>query len=272
MQETEKKYMQKAEGIYDDSSDSNEKSSPFSETTNFKHSDLTKKSIEECVGEEKMASSEEPRVSSVLPKDLIDDIHHSALESPQSPVVKSDHGRLKVESDLSSDEDFECVDNVASAKHEVPSSESSNGKLRHGPNASDTKQGNVCTPTSKTSMSGEEPECKIPASKKPRLVPKQYQVEEEMGIQKRGLCRLQDVKESSRFERRHPSPRSPSPRGHCRKYHHSPPPQYGEKRWYQRDRPLSPGMHTLRKFSHSPPGYPGSPPHRHYSTSPPLPR
>ena len=198
---------------------------------------------------------DEVRVSSVLPSDLIE--VSAMLESPQSPVVQGDHGKVKVESDLSSSEEFESI---ASTSHAIPSSETSNEKLQHGPNTLDIKQGNRGMPTP-----GEEPECKIQSSKRPRLVPKQYQFEEEVGMR---LSRLPEVKESHRLERRHPTPRSPSPHGH-RRYHHSP---YSEKRRYQRDRPSSPGIGTLRQLSHSPPGYPVSPPHRHYSTSPPFPR
>lgn len=182
------------------------------------------------------------------------------LESPQSPVVEDDLGKVKVESDLSSSEEFE---NITSTSHEMHSSETSNEKLQHGPNTLDIKQGGLGMPTP-----GKEPECKLQSSKRPRLVPKQYQVEEEVGIR---LSRLPEVKVSNRLERHHPTPRSPSPHGH-RRYHHSPSSQCGEKRRYQRDRPSSPGIGILRQLSHSPPGYCVSPPYRQYSTSPPFPR
>lgn len=193
-------------------------------------------------------ASGEVHDSSVLPSDLIG--LSDVLESPQSPVLEGDHGKVDVETDLSSDEEF-VIRNV---NHETQT------KLQHGPN---TMDGNVGMPTP-----GEEADCKIRSSKRPRLVPKQYQIDEEVVMRS---SRLPEVKESNRLERRHPTSRSPSPHGH-RRNHHSPSSQYGEKRRYQRGRPSSPGIYTLRPLSHSPPGYAVSPPHRHYSTSPPFPR
>ena len=193
-------------------------------------------------------ASGEVCASSVLPSDMIG--LSDVLESPQSPI-EDDHGMDDVETDLSSDEEFVIT------KHEVLPSET---KLQHGRNS---VEGNVGMPTP-----GEEPDCRIRSSKRPRLVPKQYQIDEEVVMRS---SRLPEVKEFNRSERRHQTPRSPSPHGH-RRYHHSPSSQYGEKRRYQRDRPSSPGICTPRPLSHSPPGYAVSPPHRHYSTSPPFPR
>ncbi len=196
-------------------------------------------------------TSGEVHVSSVLPIDLIG--LSAMLETPQSPVVEGDHGKVTVENNVSGEE----FERDISAAH---STETSNEILCHGRN---TLEGGVAVSTP-----GEEPDCKTRSSRRPRLVPKQYQIDEEVG---KKSSRLPEVKESNQFERHHPSPRSPSPRDY-RRYHHSPSSQRSEKRSYQRDRPSSPGICNPRYFSQSPPGYPVSPPRRHYSSSPPFPR
>ena len=172
------------------------------------------------------------------------------IETPQSPAVEGDHGKGNIESNVSDDEELE-IDTVSTHSNETSTEASCHGQ--------NTLEG-VSTP-------GKQHDCKIQASKRPRLVPKQYQIDDEEG---KRSSRLPEVKESNRLERHHPSPRSPSPRDR-RRYHHSPSSQHGEKRPYLRDRPSSPGVYNPQHFSQSPPGYPVSPPHRHYS-SPPFPR
>ena len=183
-----------------------------------------------------------------MPSDLIGT--STVLETPHSPILDSDHGKISVVSDLNIEEESES-DTITNH-----SNETSNEMLHHRPNA---LEGNVAVPTSE-----EEPDSKIRLSKRPRLVPKQYQIDEEVGIRS---SRLSHFKESDRLERRHPTPKSP-PHSH-RKYHHSSSCQRAEKHRYQRDRLSSP---TICKLSQSPPLCSVSPPHRHYSSSPPIPR
>ena len=222
----------------------------------------------------KAYKKEVPSGSSTPSNDLAVDIQPSTLESPQSPVFVKTHELVKVESDLSSDEEFK--DNIA--KEAVHSSEPDNGQEKHiisGSGLPLFDQANICTQTSKY-LSGKEVSDSKPLrreltkSAKQRLLPRQYQIEEQLVPQKQELPRLREYKEPSRIDKRHYAGlRSPSPHGHHRRHRHSPPPEYMEKRWHRRNHPLSPGVCIPRQFSHSPPRCSGSPPHRHYSTSPP---
>ena len=205
------------------------------------------------------------------------DIQPSTLESPQSPIfVKKYYERVKVESDLSSDEEFRV--NITK---EVHSGEPNNGREEHiasGPRTPEAERASLCTPTSKYAMSEEESDGKplkrdVHISKKQRLLPRQYQIEEDLGIEKREFPRLREHKDPSRIDKRHFSgPRSPSPHGHHRRHRYSPLPEYIEKRWHHGNRPVSPGLYVPQQFSRSSPGYSGSPPYRHPSSSPPRPR
>ena len=211
-----------------------------------------------CKAYKKEVPSESSTPSNDLEKVSVD-IQPSTLESPQSPVFVKTHELVKVESDLSSDEEFK--DNIA--KEAVHSSEPGNGQEKHVSGLPVIDQANLSTQTSKYSTGEEVSDVKplrreLPKSTKQRLLPRQYQIEEQLGPQKQELPRLREHKEPSRIDKRHyPGPRSPSPRGHHRRHRHSPPPEYMEKRWHHKNRPLSP------------PGCSGSPPHRRYSTSPP---
>lgn len=227
-----------------------------------------------CNTYKKEVPSESSTPSNNLEKVSVD-IQPSTLESPQSPVFVTTHELVKVESDLSSDEEFK--DNIA--KEAVHCSELCNRQEKHmiipGSALPVSDQANLCTQTSKYLPGEEVSDGKLlrrdlPKSTKQRLLPRQYQIEEQLGPQKQELPRLREHKEPSRIDKRHyPGPRSPSPRGHHRRYRHSPPPEYMEKRWHHRNRPLSPGVCIPHQFSRSPPGCSGSPPHRRYSTSPP---
>lgn len=277
---------QNIKGICDDregsGSDDNEKPLPSSIAEDFRPANSSKEGLE--AGEDNVTSCETTKegiISSTSPKDLVkvsEDIQHSTLESPQSPIiVKKCYERVKVESDLSSDEEFK--DSITSTKEEIVLSNEPVRVEKHvasGPRTPEAEQGNLCTPTSRHSMSGDESDSKPSRqelSRKPRLLPRRYQIEEEVGIDKRELSRLREYREPSRVEKRqYTAPRSPSPHTHHRRHHHSPPPEYVEKRWYHRGRPPSPGVYPPRRFSRSPPGYSGSPPQGHYSTSPPPPR
>ena len=221
-----------------------------------------------CKAYKKDVPSESSTTSNNL-EEMSVDIQPSTLESPQSPVFVNIHELVKVESDLSSDEEFK--DNIA--KEAVHSSEPGNGHIISGLPTSD--QANLCTQTSKYSTGEEVSDGKslrreLPKPTKQRLLPRQYQIEEQQGLPKQELSRLREHKEPSQTDKRHyPGPRSPSPRGHHRRHRHSPPPEYMEKRWHRRNRPPSPGVCIPRQFSRSPPGCSGSSPHRRYSTSPP---
>ena len=106
------------------------------------------------------------------------------------------------------------------------------------------------------------------SSRKPKRLPRRYQLEEEEAEKQ------WESREPPRFPRRHypPSP-SPPPVFIRRRHYHSPPPgEYLEKRWQRRGRPFSPGH---RRFSRSPPSFPPSPlrrPRSPFSGSPPPPR
>ena len=221
--------------------------------------------------------------SSPLPKDPLEvflDIQPSTTESPQSPVVvKKYYERVKVESDLSSDEEFR--DNIGSSKETIDQLNQPSDEKEccgtSGPRTPEAEQDNPPTPVHKQSMSEEDSDGKTSKqeySKKLRLLPRRYQIEEDIGVEKREFSRVREYKDSSRIEKRHyPDPKSPSPHGHHRRHHHSPLPEYMEKRWHHRGRPSSPGAYTQRRVSsRSPQRYSGSPSHRHHSSSPPPPR
>ena len=243
--------------------DSNEKSPPTSIRSNVNKENNNASIHETDIATKDLSSTLAP-VSSVKSSDVIN--VSTALKSPQSPISKGCHSKVHVESDLSSDDEFECIDDD-DAKFEMQSNKPSS---RHRPSIRRTKQSKEVAPTSTKPTT--EPDCMIPTSKKIRLVPKQYQVEEEATRQKRGLSRKQEYKESSQFEKRHPIARSPSPHGHYRRYHAPSSSQYGSKHSYQHKRPPSPGANTQHQGFCSPSGSPGSPARRHYSTSPPQPR
>ena len=171
----------------------------------------------------------------------------TVLETPHSPIVEDDHRKINADS---SDEEFESDAVIDHSSEAILCLESS------------TLEGNVAVSTP-----GEEPDCKAQSSKRPRPVPKQYQIDEEVVVRS---SRLSEVKESNQLERHHQTTKLPSPHSHKR-YHHSPSSQHREKRRYRRDRPSSPGI-CNPQLSQSPPGYPVSPPSRHYSSSPPFPR
>lgn len=258
---------------------------PLHVTVNSNPQSIGEKSTEPWIDEGnetlcKAYKKEEPSESSTPSNDLekvFVDSQPSTLESPQSPIFVKTFERVKVESDLSSDEEF--TDNIA--KEEVHSNEPGNGQEKHITSGSRTPvsdQSNPCTLTSKYSLTGEEESDgkplrrELPKSAKQRLLPRQYQIEEELGPPKQELQQLREHREPSRIDKRHyPGPRSPSPRSHHRRHHYSPPPEYMDKRWHHRSRPLSPGVCISRQFSRSPPGCSGSP-YRRYSTSPPPPR
>ena len=111
----------------------------------------------------------------------------TTLDSPQSPViVKKKYERVKVESDLSSDEEF--LNNIDNTKEEIIQlNEPDSGGEQHttsGPRTPETEQDHPC---SKYSMSGGDSDAKSSRheySKRLRLLPRRYQVEE-MEIEKR---------------------------------------------------------------------------------------
>ena len=189
-----------------------------------------------------------------------DNVQHSTLESPLSPIVAiKDNQKFKVESDLSSDEEFKDMDLPDDTPKTVMLG-SRQDNVTSGPRTPE--------PISKES-SFHKPKQEL--SKKLRPLPRRYQIEESVEAKKQEIHEqtlpLRGVK------RYHPAPRSPSPHGHHRKRCHSPSSDYVvNKRSYPRGRHSSPTIHTPRHLSRSPLGYSGSPTHRRYSTSPLSPR
>ena len=204
--------------------------------------------------------------TTVVSKQMIDSstkVQPSTLESPQSPViVKKGIQKSKVESDLSSDEEFDDgVDSLVDIhKHTLVTD----------------KECGASGPRTPEPMYQEE-QChreKQDLSKKLRPVPRQYKMEENVEVQKQGLTESQERTLPLRgVKRYHPASRSPSPHSHRRRRYHSPTSEHvTDKRLCDRGRPLSPDVHIPRRLSRSPPGYCASPTYRRYSTSPHSPR
>ena len=204
--------------------------------------------------------------ATAIPKEKIDSdakVQPSTLESPQSPVIiKKCVQRSMVESDFSSDEEFDdSVDLSADIRKSTPVAD---------------KECSASGPRTPEPMYQEE-HChkeKQDLPKKLRPLPRQYKLEENVEVQKQGLTEIQErILPLRGVKRYHPASRSPSPPSHRRRRYHSPSSEYvTDKRLCDRGRPSSPDVLMPRRLSRSPPGYCASPTYRRYSTSPHSPR
>ena len=209
-------------------------------------------------------------------------------KSPQSPFLDEqivEHVGVKVESDLSSGEDFKESDLDVSAKiakkdedyepQPAPSNDPISDMTHQVVEVFHAKKMPPNTPEIDDPAQKYVKVDKVMMGKKEQKLPRRYQIGEDSRSHSRDPSRRREHKVHSRSDRRLHHPMSslspPPPFGRRRRYHSPQPPEL-ERRRQRRGRPTSPMPNPYRKASRSPPGFPSSPPYKGrspFSGSPP---
>lgn len=180
---------------------------------------------------------------------------------------------VRVESDLSSGEDFKESEYEASRKAiDCEPQPESTGDVQQLPDTMPKSpqfpDANKASPNAETeldelSLKPGEKSKKTEMGRKEQKLPRRYQIEDTK-LYARDSFRRRDHKGHARSERRqhhHLPSISPPPSFARRRRYHSPQPPELERRRQRRGRPSSPGPNPYRKGSRSPPVYPSPSPY-----------